>query len=193
MIKRSLDLFGAIFISLVMLVPFVCLCLLVRLAMGSPIFFIQPRAGLQGRPFKLVKFRTMKASDLALTDAERLTHFGRWLRSTSLDEIPSLFNVIKGDMSLVGPRPLLLEYLPLYSSWQVERLAVKPGLTGWAQVNGRNAISWKRKFLRDVWYVRNQSFCLDIKILLMTVYVVLGRKDISADNEATVSKFTGNN
>ncbi|NYT84330.1 sugar transferase [Pollutimonas harenae] len=164
--------------------------------MGSPVLFRQIRPGLNGRPFQMVKFRTMKDAEDAdgnpLPDSERLTPFGQFLRSSSLDELPELWNVLKGDMSLVGPRPLLMEYLPLYSAEQYRRHEVRPGVTGWAQVNGRNTLSWDEKFKLDVWYVDNRSFWLDIKILLLTVKKVLVRDGISADGEATMSKFTGN-
>jgi lipopolysaccharide/colanic/teichoic acid biosynthesis glycosyltransferase len=164
--------------------------------MGSPVLFRQVRPGLNGRPFEMVKFRTMKdgvdVQGNPLTDAERLISFGHFLRSSSLDELPGLWNVLKGDMSLVGPRPLLMEYLPLYSPEQYRRHVVRPGITGWAQINGRNTLSWEDKFALDVWYVDNRSLWLDIKILFLTVKKVLVRDGISADGEATMSKFTGN-
>jgi lipopolysaccharide/colanic/teichoic acid biosynthesis glycosyltransferase len=163
--------------------------------LGKPILFKQDRPGLNGNIFKMTKFRSMKdaVDDVGalLPDNERLTPFGERLRSSSLDELPGLWNVIKGDMSLVGPRPLLVEYLPLYSKEQSRRHDVRPGITGWAQVNGRNAIGWEEKFKLDVWYVDNQSFWLDIKILLLTVKKVFVKDGISADGEATMSKFTG--
>lgn len=176
--------------------PVLCLTgIAVRWQLGTPILFRQARPGRQGRVFELVKFRTMAVAvdrhGRTLTDAERLTSFGKILRSTSLDELPALWNVLKGDMSLVGPRPLLMEYLPLYSAEQARRHEVRPGITGWAQVNGRNAISWEEKFALDVWYVDNQSFWLDMKILFMTVKKVLVRDGINAEGEATMSKFTG--
>jgi lipopolysaccharide/colanic/teichoic acid biosynthesis glycosyltransferase len=150
-----------------------------------------------GRPFQILKFRTMTdlrdADGALLPDAERLTPFGRWLRSTSLDELPALWNVLRGDMSLVGPRPLLVQYLPLYSARQARRHEVRPGITGWAQVNGRNALTWPQKFELDVWYVENRSFWLDLRILWMTLLVVLRRDGISAHGEATMPPFTGNN
>lgn len=182
---------------LVALCPVVLLVgILVKLHLGSPIFFIQRRPGLAGKPFKMLKFRSMlDAKDKEgriLPDEQRLTRFGRILRSTSLDELPSLFSVIKGDMSLVGPRPLLEEYLTLYSDDQARRHNVRPGITGWAQVNGRNAICWEEKFKLDVWYVDNHSFLLDIKILLLTVKKVFFRDGISAAGEATMPKFKGN-
>ena len=164
--------------------------------MGSPVLFRQTRPGLRGKPFQMVKFRTMKdAVDSLgnpLPDAERLTPFGQFLRSSSLDELPELWNVLKGDMSLVGPRPLLMEYLPLYSPEQYRRHEVRPGVTGWAQVNGRNSLSWNQKFKLDVWYVDNRSLWLDIKILFLTVKKVLVRDGINAEGEATMGKFKGN-
>ena len=173
----------------------VLLSLIIRVLIGYPVFFQQVRPGLKGRPFKMIKFRTMSnqcdAGGNLLPDAQRLTLFGRFLRSTSLDELPELWNVLKGDMSLVGPRPLLMEYLPLYSSEQARRHEVRPGITGWAQVNGRNALSWEEKFKLDVWYVDNRSIWLDLKVLLMTVKKVFVRDGISADGEATMSKFQG--
>lgn len=164
--------------------------------MGSPVLFRQVRPGIDGKPFEMVKFRTMKdaidAQGNPLPDAERLTSFGQFLRSSSLDELPELWNVLKGDMSLVGPRPLLMEYLPLYSAEQYRRHDVRPGVTGWAQINGRNTLSWKEKFALDVWYVDNRSLWLDIKILFLTIKKVVVRDGISADGEATMSRFEGN-
>ena len=157
--------------------------------MGRPVFFIQERTGLQGRTFRIIKFRTMRSD--GVEDADRLTKFGRLLRRFSLDELPQLWNVMKGDMSFVGPRPLLPEYLPLYSKRQARRHEVRPGVTGWAQVNGRNAISWEQKFDFDVWYVENRSFLLDLRILYMTAKKVTLRDGISSTNEATMSLFTG--
>jgi len=193
--KRILD-FGLSALSLMaLLVPLLLLTLLVRIKLGSPVLFRQVRPGLHGKPFVMVKFRTMTdtrdCSGNLLADAERLPPFGRWLRATSLDELPELWNVLRGDMSLVGPRPLLMEYLPLYTDHQVRRHEVRPGVTGWAQVNGRNAISWEEKFALDVWYVDNRSFWLDIKILWLTVKKVLVRDDITASGEATMPKFQG--
>ena len=163
--------------------------------MGSPVLFKQVRPGLRGRPFMMYKFRTMTderdIQGRLLPDEQRLTKLGRFLRSTSLDELPELFNVLKGDMSLVGPRPLLMEYLPLYTPEQARRHEVRPGITGWAQVNGRNAISWEEKFRYDVWYVDNWSFWLDIKILWMTIVSVLKREGISAQGHVTMPPFTG--
>lgn len=193
--KRSFDIVVSM-ILLVLLVPvFLSVTLLVRWRLGSPIFFSQMRPGRDGTPFKMIKFRTMLETrsndEKLLSDAERLTPLGRFLRSTSLDELPELWNVLKGDMSLVGPRPLLIEYLPLYSPTQARRHEVLPGITGWAQVNGRNAISWEEKFALDVWYVDNRSVGLDIKILALTLAKVFGRTGISARGEATMPRFTG--
>jgi len=183
--------------SLLVLSPVIFLMsILVALKLGRPVIFRQKRPGLKGKVFEMIKFRSMlDAVDHhgnALPDSDRLTSFGKKLRSASLDELPGLWNVIKGDMSLVGPRPLLAEYLPLYSKEQARRHDVRPGVTGWAQVNGRNAISWEEKFKLDVWYVDNQSFWLDIKILFLTVKKVLVRDGVSAEGEVTMSKFTGN-
>ena len=167
----------------------------IRLLLGSPVLFSQQRPGLHGKLFTLRKFRTMRSpragEDLLATDAVRLTRLGRFLRSTSLDELPTLWNVLRGDMSLVGPRPLLPEYLPLYTAHQMRRHEVKPGITGWAQVNGRNAISWEEKFELDVWYVDHRSFFLDLKILCMTVWQVVARRHIAADGHATMPPFRG--
>lgn len=171
------------------------LAVLVRITHGPPILFRQTRPGLHGRPFQLIKFRTMRsafdAQGRPLPDAERLTRLGRWLRATSLDELPELWNVLRGDMSLVGPRPLLMEYLPLYSAEQARRHEVRPGITGWAQVNGRNSLSWEEKFELDVWYVEHQSLWLDIKIMAFTIRKVLLREGISAQGEDTMPRFTG--
>ena len=193
--KRVFDLLLVLFIAPIWAPFLIVLTLLVRVTLGSPIFFTQFRPGLHGKLFKLVKFRTMTdarsaAGDL-LGDSERLTNFGRWLRATSLDELPELWNVVTGDMSLVGPRPLLPEYLPLYSAEQARRHEVRPGITGWAQVSGRNTISWEERFALDVWYVRNRTLWLDVTILWWTIVRVLGRHGISAAGEATMSKFTG--
>lgn len=195
MFKRIFDL-ALILLGTLFIVPVILLLgLLVRLKLGSPVLFRQVRPGLHGRPFIMYKLRTMtNARDTEgnlLTDAQRMTRFGRFLRDTSLDELPELINVINSDMNLVGPRPLLMEYLPLYSPEQTRRHEVRPGITGWAQVNGRNAISWEEKFKLDVWYVDNQSFWLDIKILWMTVVRVFRREGISQEGEATMSKFMG--
>ena len=184
------------FFAVVLLLPvLVFVVVAVRLRLGSPVLFCQARPGLQGRIFMLRKFRTMRTpranEDLLSTDAVRLTSLGRFLRSTSLDELPSLWNVLRGDMSLVGPRPLLPEYLPLYTRHQMRRHEVKPGITGWAQVNGRNAISWEEKFELDVWYVDHRSFWLDLKILWMTVWQVIARRDIAANGHVTMPPFRG--
>lgn len=195
MIKRIIDIFAAS-LALILLSPvIVVVAILVNKKLGSPIFFQQVRPGLGGKPFKMVKFRTMldavDSQGNPLPDEVRLTDFGKFLRSTSLDELPELWNVLKGDMSLVGPRPLLMEYLPLYSADQARRHEVRPGVTGWAQINGRNAISWEQKFELDTWYVDNQSLWLDIKILFLTVWKVVHRDGISAAGEATMTRFTG--
>ena len=195
MLKRLTDLLGAS-LGLILLSPvLLLLTCLIRRRMGPPALFSQPRAGLRGRPFRLYKFRSMtderdEAGEL-LPDAERLTPFGLFLRRTSLDELPQLWNVLRGAMSLVGPRPLLLEYVPLYDERQRKRLAVKPGITGWAQINGRNALSWEEKFELDVWYVEHRTFWLDVKILAATAWKVLRREGISAPGEATMPPFRG--
>lgn len=193
--KRLFD-FLVAFLALIFIFPIqLFLAALIRKKLGSSIFFIQKRPGLNGIVFEMIKFRTMKdASDEQghlLPDSDRLTPFGERLRASSLDELPGFWNVLKGDMSLVGPRPLLVEYLPLYSKEQAKRHNVRPGITGWAQVNGRNAISWEEKFKYDVWYVENQSFWLDIKILLLTVKKVFVREGISAEGEVTMQAFKG--
>ncbi|TFU43266.1 MULTISPECIES: sugar transferase [unclassified Neisseria] len=197
LIKRLFDI-AVSAAALVLLAPvFLVLVYLIRKNLGSPVFFTQERPGRNGKPFKMIKFRSMRdaadASGKPLPDSERLTPFGRKLRATSLDELPELWNVLKGDMSLVGPRPLLMHYLPLYNAFQYRRHEMKPGITGWAQVNGRNAISWDDKFKYDVWYIDNHSFWLDIKILCLTVKKVFVREGISAEGEATMPYFTGNN
>ena len=193
--KRLFDLVASILGLLLLVVPMAVLALLVRRKLGSPVLFTQKRPGLNGKPFEMVKFRTMTderdPDGKLLPDFVRLTPFGRFLRATSLDELPELWNVLKGEMSLVGPRPLLMEYLPLYTPEQARRHKVRPGITGWAQVNGRNAISWEDKFKLDVWYVDNRSMWLDIRILWLTVKKVLMRDGISATGEATMPKFTG--
>ena len=195
MLKRLFDI-GAATTALIILSPvYAITAYKVKKNLGSPILFSQTRPGQDGVPFEMIKFRTMKdAIDIAgnpLPDSERLTDFGKALRNSSLDELPELWNVVKGDMSLVGPRPLLMEYLPLYSKEQARRHNVRPGITGYAQINGRNAIGWDKKFELDTWYVDNQSLWLDIKILLKTVKKVVIKDGISADGEATMSKFTG--
>jgi lipopolysaccharide/colanic/teichoic acid biosynthesis glycosyltransferase len=193
--KRLFDFTVAFFALLVLALPLLVLAWLIRRKLGSPVLFKQVRPGLRGQPFTMVKFRTMtdeRAPDSALLpDAQRLTPFGRFLRASSLDELPELWNVLKGEMSLVGPRPLLMEYLSLYTPEQARRHEVRPGITGWAQVNGRNAISWEDKFALDVWYVDHRSLWLDVRILWMTVKKVLVRDGISAAGEATMPRFTG--
>ena len=193
--KRLFDIVVSACALLMLALPMLVVIWMVRRKLGSPVFFTQVRPGMHGKPFKMVKFRSMiseRSTDgELLPDAVRLTPFGRFLRSTSLDELPELWNVLKGDMSLVGPRPLLMEYLPLYSPEQARRHEVRPGITGWAQVNGRNAIGWEDKFKLDVWYVDHCSLWLDIKILWLTVKKVLVREGISAAGEATMGKFTG--
>ena len=195
MLKRLFDMAAATAVLIVLSPIIFIVSRKVAKNIGKPILFKQNRPGLNGKIFKMIKFRSMKdavdSNGTPLPDDERLTPFGEKLRSSSLDELPGLWNVIKGDMSLVGPRPLLVEYLPLYSTEQSHRHNVRPGITGWAQINGRNAISWEDKFKLDVWYVDNQSFWLDIKILLLTVKKVFIKDGISADGEATMSKFTG--
>lgn len=195
MLKRLLDIIIAS-IALILLSPlYFYVAHKVKKNLGSPVLFRQVRPGLHGKPFEMIKFRSMKdavdAQGNLLPDSERLTPFGRMLRSSSLDEMPELWNVIKGDMSIVGPRPLLMEYLPLYNQEQAKRHLVRPGMTGHAQVNGRNAISWEEKFKLDTWYVENQSVWLDFKIMLKTVKKVLAKDDINEAGEATMTKFTG--
>jgi lipopolysaccharide/colanic/teichoic acid biosynthesis glycosyltransferase len=195
MLKRFFDIVASL-VGLMVLLPVIMLTALqIKRKLGSPVLLRQVRPGLRGRPFELVKFRTMREASAPdgspLPDAERVTPFGSWLRSTSLDELPELWNVLKGDMSLVGPRPLLMEYLPLYSREQARRHEVRPGVTGWAQINGRNALSWEEKFRLDIWYVDNRSFWLDLKILLLTARKVLIREGISAAGEVTMPRFTG--
>ena len=193
--KRIFDIF-VVLISLLLLIPiYLLVILVVKIKLSSPIFFKQSRPGLKGKVFNIHKFRTMTnecdSSGVLLSDSKRLTQFGKFLRSTSLDELPSLWSVLKGDMSLVGPRPLLVEYLPLYSKRQFRRHEVRPGITGWAQVNGRNAISWDEKFELDVWYVDNQSIWLDVKILWLTVKKVIVRDGITAQGDVTMPIFRG--
>lgn len=195
MLKRAFDVvcsfFGLLFLSPVILI----LAWMIRRKLGSPVFFRQLRPGKNGVPFEMIKFRTMRdaidASGQPLPDSERMTPFGSFLRSSSLDELPELLNVLKGDMSLVGPRPLLMQYLPLYTAAQNRRHEVRPGVTGWAQVNGRNSLSWDEKFKLDVWYVDNRSLKLDVKILFLTVRKVLIKEGISQENNATMEPFTG--
>ena len=195
MIKRLFDMCVSV-AAIVLLSPLLLVTMLfTRIKLGGPVFFRQQRPGLGGRPFEMVKFRTMTDSRDSvgnlLSDGERLTAYGRFLRSTSIDELPELWNVLKGDMSLVGPRPLLMDYLPLYSAEQTRRHEVRPGVTGWAQINGRNAISWDEKFALDIWYVDNRSFFLDLKILLMTAKNVLIRRGVNAVGSSTMPRFTG--
>ena len=195
MLKRLLDIIIAS-IALILLSPlYFFVAYKVKKNLGSPVLFRQVRPGLYGKPFEMIKFRTMRdaldAQGNSLPDSERLTPFGKMLRSSSLDEMPELWNVIKGDMSIVGPRPLLTEYLPLYNTEQAKRHNVRPGMTGHAQVNGRNAIGWEEKFKLDTWYVENQSTLLDFKIMFKTVHKVLAKDDISAEGEATMTKFVG--
>ena len=195
MVKRLLDLIGAS-IALLLLSPvMVIVAWQVRRDMGSPVLFRQTRPGLGGLPFQMIKFRTMRdatdANGTMLPDADRLTPLGRFLRASSLDEVPELWNVVRGDMSMVGPRPLLMEYLPLYSPTQARRHEIRPGVTGWAQINGRNALGWDEKFALDVWYVDNRSLWLDMQILGRTIAKVVRRDGISAAGEATMPKFKG--
>jgi lipopolysaccharide/colanic/teichoic acid biosynthesis glycosyltransferase len=195
MMKRLLDICVSV-VAIVLLSPLLFFTMLVtRIKLGAPVFFRQQRPGLHGQPFEMIKFRTMTDSRDSegnlLPDGERLTAYGRFLRSTSIDELPELWNVLKGDMSLVGPRPLLMEYLPLYSAEQRRRHEVRPGVTGWAQINGRNAISWDEKFTFDIWYVDNRSFFLDLKILSLTAKNVLIRRGVNAAGSPTMPKFTG--
>lgn len=195
MLKRLFDIVSAT-IGLIVLSPVIAVvAYLIHNRLGSPVLFRQVRPGLGGKPFEMVKFRTMKdaldASGKPLPDSERMTDFGRFLRSSSLDELPELWNVIKGDMSLVGPRPLLMEYVPLYDEEQTRRHEARPGVTGWAQINGRNALSWEEKFKLDVWYVDNRSLWLDIKIIFLTIKKVVVRDGISAEGEVTMTRFTG--
>ena len=193
--KRTFDNLTALLLLLLLSPLLLITAAAVALFLGRPVLFRQQRPGLKGRPFTLIKFRTMldatDASGNPLPDSERLTRFGRFLRASSLDELPELWNVLRGEMSLVGPRPLLMNYLSLYSKRQARRHEMRPGITGWAQVNGRNAVSWDDKFEMDVWYVENQSFWLDIKILFLTVYKVVKQDGISAAGQATQSEFTG--
>lgn len=195
MIKRAFDVVAAL-LALILLSPILLwVALKVRSRLGSPVIFRQRRPGLNGEPFDMIKFRTMlEAYDehgKPLPNEQRMTPFGKWLRATSLDELPELWNVLKGNMSLVGPRPLRMEYLPLYNAHQARRHEVRPGITGWAQINGRNSLSWEQKFDLDVWYVDNQSFLLDLKILFLTVKKVVVKEGINASEEVTMKPFTG--
>lgn len=193
--KRLFDLVLVIALLPVLLPVTAIVALIVRRQMGSPVIFRQQRPGLHGEPFEMLKFRTMRDAvdqdGRPLADAERITDFGRFLRASSLDELPELWNVLKGEMSLVGPRPLLMDYLPLYDAEQARRHDVRPGVTGWAQINGRNALTWEQKFALDSWYVDNRSLWLDVGILFSTLAKVLKREGISADGEATMPKFVG--
>jgi lipopolysaccharide/colanic/teichoic acid biosynthesis glycosyltransferase len=193
--KRTLDLVGAGIGLVLSALPMLIIAVWVRLSMGPPVLFPQDRPGLHGRPFRMLKFRTMAtATDPSRNtedDAQRLTKLGRFLRRTSLDELPELLNVLRGEMSLVGPRPLLMEYLPLYTSEQARRHDVKPGITGWAQINGRNALDWEERFRLDVWYVDNQSLSLDLYILFRTGWEVITGRGVSSPGHVTMSKFTG--
>jgi len=195
-IKRGFDVVAAAALLLCLSLPLALLALLIRIKLGSPVLFRQQRPGLHGQPFQMVKFRTMTDAcgpdGALLPDAQRMTALGRWLRATSLDELPELWNVLKGDMSLVGPRPLLMEYLTLYTAEQARRHEVRPGITGWAQVNGRNAIDWAQRFKLDVWYVDRQTLWLDLRILWLTLRKVWRREGISAEGEVTMAKFKGN-
>jgi lipopolysaccharide/colanic/teichoic acid biosynthesis glycosyltransferase len=195
-VKRLFDFFASLF-GLIVLAPVIALVAWkIRNNLGSPVLFRQTRPGLDGKPFEMVKFRTMKDAvdkdGVPLPDSERMTSFGVKIRNTSLDELPELWNVLKGDMSLVGPRPLLMQYLPLYNEEQARRHEAKPGVTGWAQINGRNAISWDDKFKLDVWYVDNRTFWLDIKIIFLTIKKVFVKEGISADDHVTIEPFKGN-
>jgi len=194
-LKRTFDLILTLAAAAVWLPLLLLVALVVRIKLGSPVLFRQKRPGLKGEPFQMIKFRSMTdtrdANGALLPDELRLPAFGRWLRATSMDELPELFNVLKGEMSLVGPRPLLMQYLPRYSERQARRHEVRPGITGWAQVNGRNAISWEEKFELDVWYVENQSLWLDCRILLLTVLRLFRRGDVNAPGSATMPEFMG--
>jgi sugar transferase EpsL len=194
--KRLFDLAALLSIGIVAIPLLVIVAILVRAKLGSPIFFRQQRPGMHGKPFMLIKFRTMTderdANGVLLPDARRLTRFGKLLRSTSLDELPELWNVLRGEMSFVGPRPLLMRYLERYSPEQARRHEVRPGITGWAQVNGRNAVDWPQRFSLDVWYVDNVSLLLDLRILFMTVRAVFKREGISQEGQATMQEFRGN-
>lgn len=195
MLKRTFDIFAAFFGLMVLSPIMIFLAWKIRRKLGSPVLFKQIRPGLNGKPFEMVKFRTMRdATDeegRQLPDNQRMTSFGSFLRSSSLDELPELWNVLKGEMSLVGPRPLLMEYLSLYTPEQYRRHDVRPGITGWAQINGRNSLSWEDKFKLDTWYVDNRTMRLDVKIICLTLKKVIVKEGISADGEATMSKFTG--
>jgi lipopolysaccharide/colanic/teichoic acid biosynthesis glycosyltransferase len=194
--KRFFDIFFVLIIFPVIFIVCLITAFFIKINLGSPVLFIQPRPGLNGKIFNLIKFRTM-TEDLSrdgqiLSDSERLTSFGKFLRSTSIDELPTLWNVLRGDMSLVGPRPLLVDYLPLYSVRQFKRHNVRPGITGWAQINGRNTTTWDERFEMDVWYTKNCSIFLDFKIILITIIKVIKREGITQSGESTMNKFKGN-
>lgn len=195
--KRIFDLIVSIILLLIFIIPILLISIVVLISMGSPILFKQKRPGLHGKPFYIYKFRTMTNETdehgKLLPDYKRLTKTGEIIRKLSLDELPQLFNVLRGDMSFVGPRPLLMEYLPLYTEEQARRHEVRPGITGWAQVNGRNNLSWEERFKLDVWYVDNRTFLLDMKILYLTIMKVLKREGISQEGEITMTKFKGSN
>ncbi len=197
MMKRVIDIVVAFLMLLILSPVLILVAVLVKKKLGSPVLFNQTRTGINGTSFEIFKFRTMLDANgddgLPLPDAQRMTKFGSFLRASSLDELPGLWNVLRGDMSLVGPRPLLPEYLPLYSPEENRRHEVRPGVTGWAQVNGRNSLSWQEKFKLDVWYVEHRSLWLDIKILFLTIKKVIAREGIGAEGEVTMSKFTGKN
>lgn len=195
MLKRLFDLCVVVFAVAVLWPVLLLVAILVHIKLGSPVLFVQRRPGLNGAPFSMVKFRTMTdttdAAGNILSDAERLTRFGRFLRSMSLDELPELWNVLKGEMSFVGPRPLLMQYLPLYNDLQARRNEVRPGITGWAQVNGRNALSWDEKFALDIWYIDNRGWWLDLKIIALTAFKVVKRDGINTASDITMPVFTG--
>ncbi|KRP58505.1 sugar transferase [Pseudomonas trivialis] len=195
MLKRSLDFLVSLCALLLLAPVMVVIAWLVKRKLGSPVLFSQVRPGLNAKPFTMLKFRTMRdavgSDGKPLPDSMRMTRFGTFLRSSSMDELPGLFNVLKGDMSLVGPRPLLMEYLPLYSAEQYRRHHVRPGVTGWAQVNGRNSLSWEEKFKLDVWYVDNRNLWLDIRVVFLTLKKIVAREGINASGEATMQRFTG--
>ena len=196
LLKRSLDVFLAVLTMILFMPVMIGVAMAVRINMGGPVFFSQLRPGLHGRPFRMIKFRTMRnlvdSHGRPLADEQRMTRLGAWLRASSLDELPEVWNVLRGDMSIVGPRPLLMDYLPLYTARQSRRHEVRPGITGWAQINGRNAISWQQRFDLDVWYVDNRSFLLDLKIFFKTFQRVWKRDGVSAQGQATMSAFEGN-
>ncbi|MCI6693179.1 MAG: sugar transferase [Clostridium sp.] len=196
-LKRSFDFICAL-IALILLFPIlIIIAILIRIKLGSPIFFLQERVGKDNKVFKIIKFRTMRdirdKNGNLLADEERMTSFGKTMRSLSIDELPELINILRGDMSIVGPRPLLVQYLPLYNDEQIKRHNTLPGLTGWAQINGRNNLSWNEKFDLDLWYVKNRSFKLDLKIIFLTIYKVIKREDINKEGQATTEYFNGMN